>query len=112
MLINKMNNKNKIGMNKKGNGFVAWFFVVIVILAFSVFLLVLNMAWGHIETPLAERLDEKLPADSPFNASEFLGQVGGATKNMSNLLPFLIIGLFGFVLISAGALLKHPIMFG
>lgn len=96
--------------NKRGEGFVAWFFVIIVILAFSVFMLVLNKAWDDIETPLGEELDENLPDDAPFNASSILSDVGNTNRNFSNMLPFLVIGLFSFVLISAGALMKHPIM--
>ena len=42
-------------MNKRGN-FIAWFLVVIVIMAFSVFSLILNKTWGEIETPLAATL--------------------------------------------------------
>lgn len=96
--------------NKKGNGFVAWFFVIVVLLAFSVFMLVMNKAWGEIETPLAESLEKNMPDDSPVNVTDILHKVGNTERNMSNMLPFLIIGLFAFVLIGAGSLMKHPIM--
>lgn len=96
--------------NKKGNGFVAWFFVIVVLLAFSIFMLVMNKVTPEIVNPLAEELEENMPADSPFNTTEMLGKVVSTERNMSNMLPFLIIGLFAFVLISAGTLMKHPIM--
>lgn len=98
-----------IPQKNKGN-FVAWFFVIVVILTFSIFMLVMNKAWGEIETPLAEQLEENMPDDSPVNVTEILGKVGDTERNLSNLLPFLIIGLFAFVLIGAGSLMKHPVM--
>lgn len=96
-------------MNKKAN-FVAWFFVIVVLMAFSVFALVLNMAWEKIEAPLDETLQEQMPDDSPVNISETLGSVGDTTQNFSAMIAFLIIGLFAFVLLTAGAMLKSPVM--
>jgi len=96
-------------MNKRAN-FIVWFFVVIVIMAFSVFALVLNKTWSEIETPLDSALAQNIPSDTNVNVSEILGNVGDTSRNFSNMLPFLLIGLFAFVLITAGALLKHPIM--
>ncbi len=96
--------------NKKGNAFVAWFFVIVVILSFSVFMLIMNKVTPEIVNPLAEELEENMPDDSPFNTTEVLGKVVNTQRNLSNMLPFLIIGLFAFVLIGAGSLMKHPIM--
>ena len=96
-------------MNKKGN-FIVWFFVLIVIMAFSVFALVLNKTWSEIETPLEEAISDNTPTDTDVNITSILGGVGDTSKNFSNMLPFLIIGLLAFILITAGALLKHPVM--
>lgn len=96
-------------MNKRGN-FVAWFLVIIVIMAFAIFSLILNKTWGEIETPLASTLENNMPDDSPVNVTDVLGGVGDTTKNFSNMLPFLIIGLLAFVMISAGAIMKSPAM--
>jgi len=96
--------------NKRGN-FVAWFFVIIVILTFCIFALVLNKTWSSMEAPLAEQFSENIPTDNTdVNITKILGQVGSTTVNFSKLLPFLLIGLFAFVLIGAGAIMKHPIM--
>ena len=96
--------------NKRGN-FVAWFFVIIVILTFCIFALVLNKTWSSMEAPLAEQFSENIPTDNTdVNVTKILGQVGTTTVNFSKLLPFLIIGLFAFVMIGAGAIMKHPIM--
>jgi len=95
--------------NKKGN-FVAWFFVIIVLMAFSIFALVLYNSWDHIKDPMAEEFEKAIPDNSNVNVTDILGGVGDTTKNFSNMMPFLIIGLFAFVLITAGAIIKHPIM--
>lgn len=96
-------------MNKRGN-FVAWFLVLVVIMAFSVFSLILNKTWGEIETPLASTLEDQMPDDSPVNVTDVLVGVGDTTKNFSDMLPFLIIGLLGFIMITAGAMMKSPAM--
>ena len=100
----------KIKLFKNKKGFVEWFFVLVVIMAFSIFALVLNKAWDGIEEPLIDGLSDNLPDDSPVNVSDILGNVGNTTRNFSNMLPFLIIGLVGFILITAGAIMKHPVM--
>ena len=96
--------------NNRGN-FVAWFFVIVVLLTFSIFVLVLNKTWSSMEAPLAEQFSENMPTDNTdVNVTKILGQVGSTTVNFSKMLPFLIIGLFAFILIGAGAIMKHPIM--
>ena len=95
---------------KKSQGFEAWFFVIIVLLAFSLFFLILNKVWGDIKDPLDEGLTSAMPDNSPVNVSTTLGQVTGAGLQFDKLIPLLLIGLFGFVLLSAGAIVKHPIM--
>lgn len=96
--------------NKKGN-FLSWFFVIIVLLAFSLFILILSNSWKAIKDPLAERLSAATPSDNTdVNITKVLGQVDTTNKNFGNMIPFLLIGLFAFVLITAGAIIKHPIM--
>lgn len=95
--------------NKRGN-FVAWFFVVVVIMAFSIFALILNKSWNEIETPLAEALEDQMPDDSPVNVTDILTGVGDTNENFSAMIAFLIIGLLGFIMITAGALIRSPVM--
>lgn len=95
---------------KKSQGFEAWFFVIIVLLAFALFFLILNKVWGDIKDPLDEGLTSAMPDNSPVNVSTTLGQVTGAGLQFDKLIPLLLIGLFGFVLLSAGAIIRHPIM--
>lgn len=95
---------------KKSQGFEAWFFVIVVLLAFALFFAILNNTWNDIATPLAEGLEGAMPDDSSVNVTNTLGQVTGAGLQFDKLIPFIVIGLFGFLLISAGAIIRHPIM--
>lgn len=94
---------------KKAQGFEAWFFVIIVLLAFSLFFVILNKVWGDVKEPLDDGLSGAMPSDG-VNISTTLNQVSGAGLQFDKLLPLLIIGLFGFIMISAGAIIRHPIM--
>ena len=95
---------------KKSQGFEAWFFVIVILLAIALFLLVLNKAWSSVKTPLDEGLQSSMPDDTSVNITTMLDQTSGAGLMFGSLMPFLIIGLFGFVLIMAGGIMKHPIM--
>jgi hypothetical protein len=97
---------------KKAQGFEAWFFVIVILLAIALFFLVLNKAWDSIKTPLGEGLNNAVPAnsESSFNITKAIDQTTGAGFMFDKLIPFIIIGLFAFVLIIAGSIVRHPIM--
>lgn len=94
---------------KKCQGFEAWFFVIVVLLAFGLFFVILNNTWSDVSEPLAEGLENAMP-DNGVNVTRTLGQVTSAGLQFDKLIPFIVIGLFGFLLISAGAIIRHPIM--
>lgn len=94
---------------KKSQGFEAWFFVIVVLLAFGLFFVILNNTWGDISEPLAEGLENAMPSNG-INVTRTLGQVTSAGLQFDKLIPFIVIGLFGFLLISAGTIIRHPIM--
>jgi hypothetical protein len=104
-----MGSKFKL-LNKKSQGFEAWFLVIVVLLTFAVFFLILNKAWGEIKTPLETSLSSSLPGDSPVNITTTLNQTTNSGIAFDRLIPFVVIGLFGFVLITAGSIVRHPIM--
>lgn len=97
-------------VKKSQLGFVSWFFVIVILLAVALFLLVLNKTWGEIKTPLGEGLNNSVPEGDRASISGVLEQTGSSTQSFDKLLPFLIIGLFAFVMILAGSIMKHPIM--
>ena len=96
--------------NKSGQAsFIGWFFVLVIILAVAVVLLVTNYAWGEIKDPLMDGLNDTVSGDDEVQISNTLDQTTGGIGFFDNLLPFLIIGLFGFIAITAGAFMKSPI---
>lgn len=99
------------GRVKKSQGFLEMLIIVVFLLAVGLFILVLNNSWNdHIKTPFETGISGALPSDSPFNVSDTLNKTTSATQSFDRLLPFLIIGLIAFLMISAGAYLQHPAM--
>ena len=96
---------------KKSQGFESWFFVIVVLLAFGLFFLVLNKVWGDIKDPLADGLKNATDdVDIQNQIDATITKTTNAGLQFDKLIPFIIIGLFAFVLISAGAVIRHPIM--
>lgn len=95
---------------KKSQGFEAWFFVIVILLAFALFFVVLNKVVSEVKIPLDTGLQSAMPDSTSVNITKTLDQTSGAGLMFDKLIPFLIIGLFGFILIMAGAIIKHPIM--
>jgi len=106
-----MENFRPIIKTKKAQGFEAWFFVIVVLLAFAIFFVVLNYTWGRISPELESGLNASIPeGETSFNITKTMNQTRDSGLLFDKLLPFLIIGLFGFILIMAGAIIRHPIM--
>jgi len=97
---------------KKSQGFEAWFFVIAALLAAALVFLILNKAWGSIRAPLETGIESSLEGKDQggANITKILDQTGSTTRTFDKLMPFLIIGLFAFVMIGAGAIIRHPIM--
>jgi hypothetical protein len=83
---------------------------MIVLLTFALFFLIMNMAWGKVQVPLKEGLSSAMPVNSSVNVTRTLDQTTSAGFMFDKLLPFIIIGLFAFVLIMVGGIIRHPIM--
>ena len=95
---------------KKSQDFIGFFFVIAILLTVCLVLLILNKVWGDISTPLEEGLNSAMPDDSSVNISKTLEQTTSSGLVFDKLLPFVLIGLFAFVLIIAGSFMQHPIM--
>ena len=93
----------------KKNGFEDTFFVMVVLIGVIFFIIIAAKAWGEMRQPLDDGLNSALPSDSPVNISRTLGQTTSTLIMFDKLIPFLLIGLFGFVLIGASLYMQHPI---
>lgn len=99
--------------NKRGQGgFIAWFFVIVVLFAFAIFFLVLNKTWGEVQPRISDAVSDSLQGvdQSGVNVTRVLDKTGSSTRSIDSLMPFIIIGLFAFVLIAAGGIMRSPIM--
>jgi len=85
-------------------------FVMVFIFAFAIFFVVLIYTWNQMKVPLNTGLSSSMPSDSSVNVSEIIDDTTGSTNLFDKLFPFLLIGLFGFVLLTAGAMMQHPVM--
>ena len=95
---------------KKGQDFLPFFFVIIILLGFALFFVVLSKVWTSVKPELNTGLQSAMPANSPVNITETLDKTGSTIFTFDKLIPFIIIGLFAFVLITAGMVMNHPIM--
>lgn len=98
---------------KKSQGFEAWFFVVVALLAFALFFVVMNKVWGEVKDPLQDGLNSAIdPTDTSSISliNNTLTNTTDAGLQFDKLIPFLVIGLFGFIMISAGAIVRSPVM--
>jgi len=94
---------------KKG-GFEDVFFVLVIIFTIVIFILILAKVWGDVKNPLNEGLIGVMPSDTSVNITETLDDVTSTTNMFDKLLPFLLIGLFGFVMVGASMYTQHPIL--
>mgnify|MGYP000306505895 CR=1 FL=1 len=94
---------------KKKSGFEDAFFVIIVLFTIAIFLLILHKAWVSTRAPMETAINSALP-NSSVNVTKTFNSVTGTIKLASNLLPFILIGLFMFVFIGTAIYFNHPIM--
>lgn len=97
---------------KKSQEFMAFFIIIIALLAFCLFFLVLNKVVSEISSPLTVGLNSSMPEASyeDYNLSRTIDQTSSATLLLDNMLPFILIGLFAFVMILGGSFMQHPIL--
>ncbi len=84
--------------------------MIVVLFATTVFLLIGNYAWGEIADPLAEGLNGSVPSGDADKINTAISQTGSGVAFFDTLLPFLLIGIIGFVMVSAGSIMRSPIM--
>lgn len=94
----------------KKQGFEDSFFVIAVVFAICIFVLVMAYAFREIKDPLNEGITGALPVNSSVNITNTLNMVDSTIILTGNLLPFILIGLFAFVLIGAAFYMNNPMM--
>ena len=96
-------------VKRKKSGFEDMFFVMVVIFGVVLFLIILGKVWSEIRHPLEGGLNSTV-SNADFNMTKNFDRIGSTITLFDKLLPLLMIGLFGFVLIGAAMYMQHPIM--
>ena len=99
-----------IKIKTKKSGFEDSFFVMIVLMGVILFILILAKVWDEMKDPLDDGLTGALPADSGVNVTQTFDKISSTTRLFDVLMPFLLIGLFAFILIGASVYMQHPLM--
>jgi len=99
----------ELRLNKKFTDMVSLFFAIAVIFGVAIFLLILYTTYNdNIKDKLNDALTSSTPVDANANVTAMLDSAGGGIKMFNTLFPFLLIGVFGFVLVSALMVRSHP----
>lgn len=99
-------------LKKSQVDYIALFFAVTIIFAFAVFMLILFNAYNdNIKDNLSDALTSSTPQDSSANVTKILNDAGGGISMFNNLFPFLLIGIIGYVAITALMFKSHPAFF-
>jgi len=87
------------------------FFVMVVIIAIAFVTIILAKVWSDVRDPFETGLESALPSDTgDVNVTDTLNKTTETTLLFDKLLPFLILGLIGLVIIGASLIYQHPIM--
>ena len=99
--------------NKKGQtDFISLFFVLVVLFGVAIFAIILYNAYDdNIKDNLNNALTSSTPVDENANVTKILSQTSGGINMLNPLFPLLLIGLFGFGLVTALMGKSHPVFF-
>lgn len=96
---------------KRGNvEDIVW--VIAILFAVVIVLVIIYYIWNQISPEITTSLTEAIPAgETSYNISTTSNQVSGTILSFNALIPFFLVGLIGFVLISAMMIQSHPAFF-
>jgi len=98
----------------KKNGFTDYtslFFVIAVLFGVAIFFIILSYTYGEIQPKISDSLSKAATPETGKNVTEILEQIDTSIIRMNVLFPLLLIGLFGFVMVSALMARSHPAFF-
>jgi len=98
-------------LKKRNSEFGDMFLVMVMMFAIAIFVIILAFAYSQIEPKMNDALTDSTSVDVNANVTSILGDSSTALTRINVLFPLLIVGLFGFVFISAFFLKSHPAFF-
>lgn len=88
------------------------FFALVVIFGVAIFAVILYNAYDdNIKDNLNDALTSSTPVDSDANVTKILDDTSSGIGKLNPLFPFLLVGIFGFVLMTALLGRSHPMFF-
>jgi len=98
-------------IKKRNSEFGDIFLVMVMIFAIAIFVIILAYAYSQVEPRINTVLKTSHTVEENSNVTKILGQSSTALSRINVLFPLIIIGLFGFVFISALFIKSHPAFF-
>ncbi len=97
-----------VKIRKGFEDFTSLFFALAIIFGIAIFFIVLSYAYDRVEPKLEEGLSGAATPEAGINSTEILSKTGNSIRKFNVLFPFLLIGVFGFVMVSALMTRSHP----
>jgi len=98
-------------LKKRNSEFGDMFLVMVMIFAIAIFIIILAYAYSQVEPRINTALESAHEVEASSNVTQVLSQSSTALTRINVLFPLLIVGLFGFVFISAFFIKSHPAFF-
>lgn len=101
-------------INKRKNftDFIGLFFAIAMIFGIAIFFIILSNAYSdNIKPQFESAITTSTPVDSNANVSKILDQTDNGIGRFNVLFPFLLVGIFGFVMVTALFARSHPAFF-
>jgi len=97
-----------VRIRKSFEDFTSLFFALAVIFGIAIFFIVLSYTYDRVEPKLEEGLSGAATPEAGSNSTGILSKTGNSIRKFNVLFPFLLIGVFGFVMVSALMARSHP----
>lgn len=99
-------------IKKSQADYIALFFGITIIFSFAVFMLIAYNAYNdNVKGKLNTALTSSTPQDSNANVTEILDDAGTGITRFNILFPLLLVGIIGYVAITALIFKSHPAFF-
>ena len=99
----------KIKPRNSQTDYVGLFMALAIIFGCAIFFVILYSTYdGHIKDKMNTALTSSTPVEANANVTKMLESTSSGLSKFNPLFPFLIIGIFGFVLVMALMAKSHP----
>lgn len=102
----------KIKPRNSQTDYIGLLMALAIIFGCAIFFVILYSAYNdHIKDNLNEAITSSTPVDADANVTKILEDTSSGISRFNPLFPFLLVGIFGFVLVMALMAKSHPAFF-